>query len=98
MIHNGRQHVDRAMTLRELAKEYFAPYTNNTICEGDFDPVDDGERYPEGGRYDNGRLCFIEDHDFNTTLSGGPFPVGKNVFRNHTDPSSISVYCIGVLS
>jgi len=28
-------------------------------------------------RFDNGRLCMIIDHDFNTTLDVGPFPVGE---------------------
>jgi len=67
------------MTLRSKAQKHFASYTNNTICAGDFDnePIQDGDVYPGGGRYDNGRLCFIEDHDFTTTLEGGPFPVGE---------------------
>ena len=28
-------------------------------------------------RFDNGHLCMINDHDFNTTLDGGPFPSGE---------------------
>ena len=79
MIHNGKHHVDDALALRDKARSHFLPYTNDTVCAGDFDvePLRPDDEYPEGGRYDNGRLCFIKDHDFSTTLEGGPFPVGE---------------------
>lgn len=53
--------VQEAMALRESAREVFAPLLG-TDCDG---------------RYDNGRLCMIDDHEFNTTLAGGPFPSGE---------------------
>eukprot|EP00053_Salpingoeca_punica_P007791 m.70920 g.70920 ORF g.70920 m.70920 type:complete len:237 (+) comp14331_c0_seq4:69-779(+) len=50
-----------AMALRSEAKRALADFAGPD-CDG---------------RYDYGRLCFIVDHDFNTTLEGGPFPVGE---------------------
>lgn len=39
------------------------------------DPVCRGTEADPSGRYDNGRLCMIYDHELDTTL--GPFPVGE---------------------
>lgn len=61
MIHNDPGMITRAMQLRAKARIAFSTYITED-CPG---------------RYDWGRLCLIDDHDFNTTLEGGPFPVGE---------------------
>jgi aromatic ring-cleaving dioxygenase len=53
--------VQRALALRAKAKETFKDFLHPDCS----------------GRYDNGVLCFIDDHNFNTTLEGGPFPSGE---------------------
>lgn len=51
-----------ALALRGRARQALAPYLEED-CPG---------------RYDYGRLCFIDDHDFNSTYKDdGPFPVGE---------------------
>lgn len=53
--------IDEAMALREKTREAFQTYLGPD-CDG---------------RYDYGYLCMISDHDFNTTLEGGPFVSGE---------------------
>jgi len=53
--------ITRAMALRQVAHDAFQPFLGPD-CDG---------------RYDYGYLCFIIDHDFNTTLIGGPFVSGE---------------------
>ena len=53
--------IDEAMALREKTREAFKTYLGPD-CDG---------------RYDYGYLCMIADHDFNTTLEGGPFVSGE---------------------
>lgn len=51
----------RAMELHQKAREYFKDYVGPDC----------------NGRFDNGRLCFIYDHDFDKILMEGPFPSGE---------------------
>jgi aromatic ring-cleaving dioxygenase len=51
----------KAMVLREKAKEYFKDYVGDD-CKG---------------RFDTGRLCFIDDHPLDKVLLEGPFPSGE---------------------
>ena len=60
--------VTAAESLRGLALEEFADLLGD-------DPICQGTKEDESGRYDNGRLCAIYDHPLNTTL--GPFPIGE---------------------
>jgi len=53
--------IKRAMVLREAARAAFKPFLGPD-CDG---------------RYDYGYLCMIADHNFNTTLTGGPFVSGE---------------------
>jgi aromatic ring-cleaving dioxygenase len=53
--------IKRALALRDVVKAHFAPYLG-ADCDD---------------RYDFNRLCMIVDHDWNTTLLGGPFPSGE---------------------
>ena len=53
--------IDEAMALRERTREAFQTYLGPD-CDG---------------RYDFGHLCMISDHDFNSTLEGGPFVSGE---------------------
>eukprot|EP01094_Clydonella_sp_ATCC50884_P018521 TRINITY_DN3436_c0_g1_i2.p1 TRINITY_DN3436_c0_g1~~TRINITY_DN3436_c0_g1_i2.p1 ORF type:complete len:155 (+),score=41.07 TRINITY_DN3436_c0_g1_i2:60-467(+) len=53
--------IEAAMKLREEARYAFRDYLAPD-CPG---------------RYDYGVLCLIEDHDFRTTLIGGPFVSGE---------------------
>lgn len=62
--------VDMAVALRNQTQEHFAPFFNGQ------DPVCQGTPHDPSGRFDNGRICMIYDHDItNTTL--GPFAVGE---------------------
>jgi aromatic ring-cleaving dioxygenase len=57
-----QSNIQGAMDLRAKTADYFAPFLGEE-CDG---------------RYDNGVLCMINDHNFwNETLEGGPFPVGE---------------------
>eukprot|EP01039_Chlorochromonas_danica_P000295 gene296-317_t len=65
----NQKEIADVSAFRDEAIAYFAPYLGDSpVCQGtDSDP---------SGRYDNGRLCAIYDHDItNTTL--GPFAVGE---------------------
>lgn len=53
--------TERAMALRDEARKHFAPLLGED-CDG---------------RYDEGRLCLIDDHDFYDPASFGPFPTGE---------------------
>ena len=53
--------IAAATALRDAARAHFQPYLGADCT----------------GRYDNGRLCLIFDHDINSTLDGGPFPAGE---------------------
>lgn len=53
--------IEEALAIREEARRAFSPFLGDD-CDG---------------RYDNGRLCMITDHDLHTTLMGGPFPAGE---------------------
>jgi len=53
--------IERADALRSTARDYFSDLLGPD-CDG---------------RYDNGVLCLIYDHDINDTLHGGPFPSGE---------------------
>lgn len=47
------------------------------------------------GRYDEGRLCLIYDHDINSTLDGGPFPSGEwSMFTPVSYYAQVSKYCL----
>jgi len=61
--------IDEAIQLREKCQEYFTPLIGeNPICQG--------TPHDPSGRFDNGRLCMIYDHNLtNQTL--GPFAVGE---------------------
>jgi aromatic ring-cleaving dioxygenase len=61
--------VNSAIDLRDRSQEYFAPFLGE-------DPICQGTPHDRSGRFDNGRICMIYDHDVtNTTL--GPFAVGE---------------------
>ncbi len=67
MLTNKAQIVRTRALQAEAAKE-FAPLMDlDSKCQGT-------EKDPSG-RYDNGKLCMIYDHDLAITL--GPFPVGE---------------------
>lgn len=53
--------IEEALAIRQEAREAFAPFLGED-CDG---------------RFDNGRLCMITDHELHTTLIGGPFPAGE---------------------
>jgi aromatic ring-cleaving dioxygenase len=77
MTNNGQERIDEAMAFRDRAMKRFSMYTNDTLCTGEYDPnTESTEPLPDGGRIDNGRLCFISDHDISKTESG-PFPTGE---------------------
>lgn len=69
MLTNEKQ-IQEVQLFREQAIKHFTPLLNglSPVCQGtDVEP---------SGRYDNGRFCFIYDHDLtNDTL--GPFAVGE---------------------
>jgi len=55
--------LDRALALRNKTTEHFADFLGpNPNCKA---------------RFDEGRLCMIEDHDFRKVLTVGPFPAGE---------------------
>jgi aromatic ring-cleaving dioxygenase len=58
-----QEQLDTALSLRNLSAEVFQEYLGSD---------------PEcPGRYDWGRLCLIDDHDFVNESGPGPFPVGE---------------------
>jgi len=68
MLTNDEQ-IAEVVALRQLATEHFAPFLGS-------DPICPGTPDDTSGRYDNGRLCMIHDHDlYNDTL--GPFAIGE---------------------
>eukprot|EP01031_Cornospumella_fuschlensis_P029250 gene29250-35309_t len=61
MLTNDQQ-IKEVSKLRETAAEYFKPFLGE-------DPVCQGTDVEPSGRYDNGRLCMIHDHNLtNDTL------------------------------
>eukprot|EP01031_Cornospumella_fuschlensis_P029177 gene29177-35213_t len=61
MLTNDQQ-IKEVSMLRETATEYFKPFLGE-------DPVCQGTDVEPSGRYDNGRLCMIHDHNLtNDTL------------------------------
>eukprot|EP00047_Mylnosiga_fluctuans_P004065 m.232525 g.232525 ORF g.232525 m.232525 type:complete len:229 (-) comp12371_c0_seq1:64-750(-) len=57
----NQDQVKGAIDLRQRARTFFSDYLGPD-CDG---------------RYDEGRLCLIDDHPFNISLPDGPFPVGE---------------------
>eukprot|EP00602_Paraphysomonas_sp_CaronLab_P001138 CAMPEP_0185019944 /NCGR_PEP_ID=MMETSP1103-20130426/2538_1 /TAXON_ID=36769 /ORGANISM="Paraphysomonas bandaiensis, Strain Caron Lab Isolate" /LENGTH=223 /DNA_ID=CAMNT_0027550529 /DNA_START=194 /DNA_END=867 /DNA_ORIENTATION=- len=64
----NKDQIKRAGELREEALVVFADLLGE-------DPVCRGTSNDPSGRYDNGELCMIYDHELDVTL--GPFPVGE---------------------
>jgi aromatic ring-cleaving dioxygenase len=57
----SKDSVHAAMELRNRTARHFASYLGPECT----------------GRFDDGRLCMIRDHDFSTVLTVGPFPAGE---------------------
>lgn len=55
------EQTNRALALRDRAREHFQPLLGED-CDG---------------RYDEGRLCMINDHNLTDPMSFGPFPTGE---------------------
>lgn len=58
---NDVDQTQRAMDLRDRTREHFKPLLGED-CDG---------------RYDEGRFCMIDDHNFTDPMSFGPFPTGE---------------------